>query len=169
MAREHPLTLGTGDDIVTTLTEFLEARLAEDEAAAQATLIDVHGSGDWRADERPVALTVDLYRVRDINARPVVEEIRSLQDDDDPDDIKPYVDGAAVARHVALHDPARVLREVAAKRRVMERHRADTSPYELYCGGCSDSGPRLDECPELRDLAAVYSDHPEFNQDWSAT
>ncbi|MEW2051673.1 DUF6221 family protein [Streptomyces sp. NPDC005476] len=28
----------------------------------------------------------------------------------------------AIAQHVALHDPARVLREVEAKRRVLDRH-----------------------------------------------
>jgi hypothetical protein len=65
----------------------------------------------------------------------------------------------------------RVRREVAAKRRVMERHRPhDTLPD--HCRGCGDDdmGPLsgLEECSELLDLAAPYSDHEDFREAWAA-
>jgi hypothetical protein len=88
--------------------------------------------------------------------------------------LKPLMTNAD-ATHVEHHSPERVLREVEAKRRIMERHRRYDgigSKYTDYCEGCpsgDDSGypeVELDECPELRDLAAVYSDHPDYREEW---
>ena len=155
-----------------TLIEFLEARLAEDEAAARATLIDVDGSGDWRADERPVALTVDLYRVRDINARPVVEGIRSLDDEDDPDNITEYVNGAAVAQHVARHDPARVLREVAAKRAVIRQYEDVREQARHPVSAENRMRARVAEgelLEVLQHIAVIYSNHTDHDPNWSTT
>lgn len=175
---------------MTTLTEFLEARIAEDEAAARATLIDVDGSGEWRADERPVALTVDLYRVRDINARPVVEAVKSLYGDEGPAEPL-YVDGEAIAAHVARHDPVRVLSEVTAKRALLEDINAekhlvvDGDPY-FTCNAATEErdggeswarekwgtacGCGRDDRVErrLKLLAAPYSDHPDYREEWAA-
>lgn len=50
-----------------------------------------------------------------------------------------------IAQHVATHDPARVLRETAAKRRILARHARDPWPND-----------------DLRDLASPYTDHPDF-------
>ncbi|MER5889755.1 DUF6221 family protein [Streptomyces sp. NPDC001941] len=50
-----------------------------------------------------------------------------------------------IAQHIALHDPARTLRDIEAKRRVLTRHAHDPWP-----------------CDDLRDLAAPYADHPDF-------
>ena len=66
----------------------------------------------------------------------------------------------------------RALREVEAKRRIMGRHRDDGCGY---CAGCETStrhsGIRelapSGECPEKRDLAAIYSDHPDYRQEWA--
>jgi hypothetical protein len=82
----------------------------------------------------------------------------------------PYFTGP----HIARHDPARVLAEVAAKRRVMARHFTPPSPVRIYaaCEGCGydygDISQRYDigDCPELRDMAAVYADHPDYNPAW---
>ncbi|MFE4829970.1 DUF6221 family protein [Streptomyces sp. NPDC056672] len=46
-----------------------------------------------------------------------------------------------IALHVALHDPARVLREVEAKRRLLSRHVLS---------------------PATGDLASPYADHPDY-------
>lgn len=151
--------------MTSSITDFIEARLAEDEATARATLIDVDGSGDWRADEHPVALTVDLYRVRDVSARPVVEGIRSLDDDDDPDNITEYVNGAAVSQHVARHDPDRVLREVEAKRKLVADFKIELEDAERY----EDVDSAATSLRLLGILAAIYSDHPDFNPEWSIT
>jgi hypothetical protein len=60
-------------------------------------------------------------------------------------------------------DPARVLAEVEAKRRVMGRHHN----FQGWCAGCgNDLTHRISDCPELRDLAAPYADHPEYREEW---
>ncbi len=46
---------------------------------------------------------------------------------------------------MTLHDPARILREVEAKRRILARHARDPWP-----------------CHDLPDLASPYADHPDF-------
>lgn len=83
-------------------------------------------------------------------------------------------------------DPARVLREVAAKRRVLERHHPATSPDYVYreripiymCEGCGyetrygHTEPvteDINDCPELRDIAAIYADHEDYAAKWSVT
>ena len=79
--------------------------------------------------------------------------------------------------HIARHDPARVLREVEAKRRILARHKPgdpSTNAWAApWCEGCGYEGslsyPRtehIDECPELRDLAIAYADHPDYREEW---
>lgn len=72
-----------------------------------------------------------------------------------------------------VYDPARGLRGVAAKRRVLERHQNLTTaiegiPHIRRCDGCGDANyPTLvDDCPELHDLASVYADHPDYDEGW---
>ncbi len=62
--------------------------------------------------------------------------------------------------HIARHDPARVLREVAAKRAI----------WAACISADGDRGPSNDlEAQALAwlilQLAAVYSDHPDYPQD----
>jgi len=171
------------------IVEFLRARLQEDEDTARATLIDVHGSGDWRADKQPVVFaaqprplrpwndggwqddsrgvhTSGLYRVRDANARPVVEEVRSLVDDDDPHNITEYVNGAAVSQFIARPDPARVLREVEAKQAIVEQHPVGDLGYCMNCWANRTPQSMEAPCLTLRNLAAVYSGHPDYREEW---
>lgn len=63
------------------------------------------------------------------------------------------------AEHIALHDPARVLREVEAKRRLIGAH-----PELDRCTACAagESG----RCPNLRLLALPYSDRPGYREEW---
>lgn len=84
-----------------TITEFLLARIAEDEAVARdaTALAEV----PWRATYgRQVETAHDGYLVT-----PEDEHSRS----DDPTD--------AVSEHIARHDPARVLAECEAKREIV--------------------------------------------------
>lgn len=75
--------------------------------------------------------------------------------------------------HIARHDPARVLREVEAKRRVLARHHEESHVSGPICRGCGFTGdldePRnfIHECEELQDLAAAWSDHPSYRSEWS--
>jgi Family of unknown function (DUF6221) len=86
---------------------------------------------------------------------------------------------AEEAAHIARHDPARVLREVAAKRAILAEHeaiypavgRADGGGIPdpegvvsvfAYCHVCDEDAP----CSTLRHLAAVYSDNEGYRDEW---
>jgi len=114
------------------IVEFLEARIAEDEALARAAShqkIAGPFHGNWRHDSL---------------------HLSSMERED--------------AKHIARHDPARVLAECAAKRAIVaDRKRIDRSVgmHEWY-SGYSDAN-----YDALKALAAVYRDHPEYNQEWA--
>lgn len=98
------------------LIAFLEARLAEDEAAANAWL--------------PLGNPTEAQR-----------------------------------DHIARHDPARVLADVAAKRKIVDVAAEsvalkDLSYYEDH------SGERELAAFVLRQLAQPYADHPAFDPAW---
>lgn len=63
------------------------------------------------------------------------------------------------ALHIARHDPARALREVEAKRRIIELAGA------ISCSGAEFA--EQDYQTLTRSLAAVYSDHPDYQADWA--
>ncbi|MCQ4207938.1 DUF6221 family protein [Streptomyces longispororuber] len=70
-----------------------------------------------------------------------------------------------IALHVTLHDPARALREVEAKRRVLARHTLSpaTGDPELPWDNrddCQFDGETW-PCEDLLDLASPYADHPD--------
>lgn len=80
----------------------------------------------------------------------------------------------ALEAEAARHDPARVLREVKAKRRILSEHRR----HEHYpqCCKCSDlftadhaEHAQMDRwpCATIRALASIYSDHPDCQQEWA--
>jgi hypothetical protein len=68
------------------------------------------------------------------------------------------------ADHIARHDPARVLAEVAAKRAVVDMGHAllDTQPNDPAAAlMMTQAGDHV-----LRHLAAIYADHPDYRQEW---
>lgn len=79
-----------------------------------------------------------------------------------------WIDGTrltAVAAHIARHDPARVLREVEAKRKILnswvsaataDRYSAGPEPIDHFQDGLEHA---------LRLLATAWSDHPDYRQD----
>jgi len=62
--------------------------------------------------------------------------------------------GDRIAPHVARWDPARVLAECEAKRRVVERETRSQTPITYRRQFV------------LRDLASVYADHPDYDPAW---
>lgn len=86
--------------------------------------------------------------------------------------------GGAFARDnygCLLVQPARVLAECAAKRAIMGQHEIDLDMSEPYCDSCAEwwncvlgEGPPMVAwpCPTLRALAAVYADHPDYQEAW---
>jgi len=76
------------------------------------------------------------------------------------------------AQHIALHDPAAVLRRCTADRKILARHQLDPDAiwYEAaMCKGCGTYGDmetpvteNLNDCPELLDLAHAHGLTPEI-------
>lgn len=171
-----------------TLVDFLEARLAEDEAWALAASAPyehaVEGSTvppggvhwTWVNGEDWSPLTADpavddkiggrdLYGC-DVNLASVERwPLRRAQPEIGqlprtfPRAVAysmVEVDSAA-AGHIVRHDPARVLREVEAKRKAIETHRWHGPD------GCAED----QFCPLLTSMAAVWADHPDYQAEWS--
>lgn len=114
------------------LADFLRARLDEDEQAARAAFSgQVDPEDGWGAER------AEGYRHTTIT--PHVGMIHE----------------PVQADHVVRWNPARVLREVAAKRALM---------VELDSSG----GPETEDAYHvvLRRLAAVYADHPDYREEW---
>jgi hypothetical protein len=135
------------DDIVA----FIRARLGQDEQAARAA-----GAQRWDASGWTFATSPDEVATGD--ERVVVGSV-----DDDRGD-----GNLAAVEHIARHDPARVLREVEAKRALLawvqdRLHDAEDFP--------ADEEYRLKAIQALRIhlplLAAPYSDHPAFREEWA--
>lgn len=83
---------------------------------------------------------------------------------------------ARVDDHIARHDPARVFRDVEAKRRLVNRilrYEAKIDGEWDCChdaeaigrGACPEINPNEIEALQL--LAAPYSDHPDYDPAWS--
>ena len=139
------------------LVAFLRARLDEDDRAALDVSWDDDDSRRWTAYHRKYD---DRWVLIDGMDEGV--EVHSTA-----------ADAGAVVRHAARHDPARVLRDVEAKRRVVELHYAELvevinadgderSGY--WCAEC-DGAPF--PCRTLRLLAWAYADHQDYRPEWA--
>lgn len=132
-----------------TLAEFTAARLDEDERVAKAA-----DAGGW---------------------------YRNVEDDINSNEggyvaCGPYNGGVDdnFAAHILAWQPARVLREAAALRKILARHAPhQTASGGLACDWCSDDTddrPQLAKvrwpCGDVRDIAAIWSDHPDYDPSW---
>lgn len=135
--------------------QFLHARLEDDYDTARAA--SYGGNGRWRQSAAPYDESIEDERgqtvVPDSEGAPTQEE----------------------SAHIAAHDPARVLAEVEAKRRIVLRH----SPHDMASPAhaatcerehwgvlvCNHDG-RTWPCPDLLDLASIYADHPDYRKEW---
>jgi uncharacterized protein DUF6221 len=135
------------EERMTGIVEFLTARLRDDEAYALNAAADV--SRNW--------------------SEPFSGAVQFGGQEENPECEMALTYDSGISRHMVRHDPARVLREVAAKRRVLERHYAD---QDGSCVGCGFNSVEermvedINDCPELRDLASVYDSHPDHKQEW---
>lgn len=136
------------------LVKFIRAQLDEDEQEAND-----FGGNSWRVVD-------DLVVQRGVVPATTAIVAEGLR--------------ASVSEWLARHDPARVLREVAAKRAVVDLH----TPVVLHggpggkyydqtvvCRSCEPpNGVHLQEeiypCLTLRLLAAVYADSPGYREEW---
>jgi hypothetical protein len=160
---------------VSDIAAFISARLEEDEAYA------LEAAKEFGPDWIEIwSGTVDLSANLPLRQR---QQVATW-------DAHVPTNDSRVSRHMVRHDPARVLREVAAKRRVLARHGAERWPqgfppaaYELpegyegpltaYCDTCSTTNTEgLDNyyepwpCGTVKDLASVHEDSPDYEQAW---
>jgi hypothetical protein len=148
---------------MTDLADFLLARIAEDEAVARAAVAHTRWAlGDF--DE------------------PSVHGIAHASWENTDGDAWPNM------VHIARHDPARVLAECEAKRRIVGEHAStdegefypgssvgseriadDDEPFDLACVCCGEYSEYAVPwpCRTLRALAAVYAVHPEYREEWA--
>ncbi|MEU6597886.1 DUF6221 family protein [Streptomyces flaveolus] len=174
------------------LVEFLRARLDEEELWAteasrsddsQTTAGGVHWQ--WVEPETDTPVTADPSRGEHLTddaghfrfALRSVEEFPTEHVGPLPQFAIPSAEeiSAAVAGHIVRHDPARVLREIEAKRRLLDEHKPDRPKgrpnMERHCLTCTtaqawDETASESNCLTLRLLALPYEDRPGYREDW---
>lgn len=128
-----------------TLEEFLLARIAEDEAAAQADDVD------WDEDDFEAQYALHGAQPHTLNCG--------------------WRLGESLSQECSCGIPARVLAECDARRRIVEEFTARDGDVELMLG---NRGPTFDRRQRewsglrlaLRILAAMYADHPDYDEGW---
>ena len=134
-----------------TITQFLLARIADDEAVARDAFGAVPG-GKWMAAEADY------------------EGISVWADDGDTS----YGYATTTTDHIARHDPARVLAECAAKRAIVElaeyadEAQGGGAAIALFDGYREVYPGRKAMLGVLPALASVYAEHPDYDAEWSA-
>jgi hypothetical protein len=139
-----------------TLIEFLKARLDEDERRARDCAV-VYPS-TWEVEDRG-------YHAHVVADGPNFLHVTDLEQEQAA---KPEWVGDRL-QHIAHHDPARVLREVAAKRMILELRYSWNLEAERYpeppFGHIFQAHINTADAI-LRTLASVYSDHPDYRTEW---
>ena len=141
------------------IVEFLTARLDEDEQIARAAAgpvpRDRWSTLSWYNGEFENGETARV----DVQGRAAgpISSLGALE--------------RAHGEHIARHDPAHVLRAIAANRAIVALHRpkliegknADGDDREeLFCGSCVELWP----CDTAKYSASVYADHPDYDERW---
>ena len=158
-----------------TLTEFLLARIDEDEAVARAAgdvpLASFRESIEWanahrRYGEPPRDVEDDAALHWSVGKPGGYDECRI-----DLGLGTIYDEGGhwhEQAAHIVRHDPARVLAECEAKRNLLMSYddlaaTCDHLPW-VMTGGCCQCGVIGHA---LLAFAAIYADHPDYQQEWA--
>lgn len=120
------------------LVDFLRARLDEDETVAREA-----GGESWPMPER-----VGYENLESVSGEVV------MYGDSWRDDMGP---------HIARHDPARVLADVEAKRRIVDRYakiaagNGETTELAFHEQGLFEA---------VLYLASAYAYHPDYSEEW---
>lgn len=136
-----------------TATEFVTARLDEEEAVAR-----IASPGPWFVDQvgdfGDKGATLEIARWRGhLNTVNLGEDFLT-------------------AEHIARHDPARVLAQCAAMRKIVEGHSGshvceDSLVGERWHDPFAADFIEDDPCWNLRALTSIWSDHPQFDPAWA--
>lgn len=153
-----------------TLSEFLLARIAEDEATAR----EACAFGHWAATMGWISDGPDsgVWEV----GHEVLDEEGSHNEEDPTvrgEHLLIYDEGGhnvAHARHIAQWDPARVLAECEAKRLAIEAAWGDHLKLEDEWGYArheEQMSAEGDNPDVVEALAWPYADHPDYRQEWA--
>jgi hypothetical protein len=145
------------------LIDFLRARLDEDERIARAAT-----PGPWRHNPGKQWLDGEAFERYDLSQgqefvgyggpHPFTGAVASTGPAD-------HVQSMKDAAHIARHDPARVLAEVEAKRRILDGYaQAYTSRERLHDTALHLQHHVLGSVVRL--LALPYADHPDYQDGW---
>jgi len=124
------------------LVQWLRAQLDEDAARALAALSELDGpelGADWEYDGRYVSTVRERTMVA-VGSQDFM--------------------GPTVGAHIAAHDPARVLREIDAKRRAVDYLVEEIENAEVWW-----YDDKL--IPVLKLLALPYADRPGYREEWA--
>ncbi len=153
------------------LIAFLRARLDEDEQVAREASRSTHGDGStptgehwhWVESEHDQPMTLDPMLDEYVNdgsqvALRSVEEYPTSSPWTLPHFVVSYAEEVRTtdAMHIARWDPARVLAEVEAKRRIL----ADLIALD------GDPVNGLVATRMIRQLAEPYAVHPDYREEW---
>ncbi|MEU3683745.1 DUF6221 family protein [Streptomyces sp. NPDC030592] len=134
------------------LVQWLRAQLDDDERTARAATGE---EWDAIAPSQPYV----IFDVAAHKANKTLETVGRVA----------AVERAEDRAHIARHDPARVLREIDAKRQLFAIHRSEPNPDwdrpgvdGRSCTCCITQYP----CPTLRLLALPYADRPGYREEW---
>lgn len=159
------------------LVEWLHAQLDEDERQARAAVIPAH-EGPGAYQPHPELATwryvpggeVEYVSTPEMLSYEYAEPYRVTCDSEG---LGPAVD-ESVGPHIARHDPARVLAQVAAYRAILELHQPkryehdsdgiehNLEPHEWDCEHDLEQWP----CPTVRHLTTVYADREGWREEW---
>jgi len=151
-----------GRGIRVTIEEFIEARIAEDERIARAA-----AGAAWVA-EADIPRSILVSSVAKAENKQMFGRLG-------------YVGSAEheeYRQHIVRHDPARVLRQCAALRRIVDAEVENLAAFDgefgcghsatnIRIGRCREGSGVLEESGVLRALAAIWSDHVDYQQDWA--
>jgi len=132
--------------VTLSIVDFLRERIQEDEDAANT-----------------VNTPYRLYVYDDGQVREPEVEDRADSDGYGAYRVDAYGDDVVPNRHCGyalLYDPARVLREVTAKRALLDVYEIAQQTHDIL----GDGLVALDR--SVRALAAIYSDHESYREEW---
>ena len=155
------------------LVAWLRHQIDEDERVARATA----EGGRWRYEDGDSVGAWTLYDERWNIASMTTYDTESYNYAERLPAFRPptYIDPDAVGAHIARHDPARVLAEVAAKRAILNLYQQAWGEHQSWLedvGG--DTFGRADEVrgrveslrETMRLLAQPYADREGFREEW---
>ncbi|MEU1088939.1 DUF6221 family protein [Streptomyces sp. NPDC005892] len=140
------------------LVQFLRDRLTEDEAVATQALD--FAEGEWQMNEAENVALCWTMTAHGRQLTPITDGRWK----------HPMIDGPGLVPHIARHDPARVLREVEAKRGVVRQYEDmhNQARHPVSADNRMRARVAQGELGDvLRLLALPYADHPDYRAEWT--